>query len=210
MKTRNGFVSNSSSASFILALLDEPHSFESARKLIFGETPGIKTYYDVNTGRGQFKGTIFELTGFLYGQILKSDSEYNPNDPIDMFKLMWFNAFDKKADDKLTKLHDAYCDKYIIDGTGKARSHCKKECPVYNNCQDQLYINDRSKRKIEWSDDLKRLEKTIEITKKFVAKTPGYKYYYIDCGCQTVIGEFLQTNCKEVFKHINYVSLGDL
>jgi len=50
MKIRNGFVSNSSSSSFVVAFSSIPNSIEEVRKMLFGDAKSISIYgYSIST-----------------------------------------------------------------------------------------------------------------------------------------------------------------
>ena len=70
MKTRNGFVSNSSSSSFVIAFPHKPTSIEEVGKMLFGDRYGPNNllrqeYYD-DVYEGELAETIFkDIEGFL-------------------------------------------------------------------------------------------------------------------------------------------------
>lgn len=59
MKLRQGFVSNSSSSSFIIALKDKPQSAEELQKILFGDSE-ILAYYDCSMTTSLAAETVLE------------------------------------------------------------------------------------------------------------------------------------------------------
>lgn len=202
MKSRAGFVSNSSSASYLLAFPVEPTSPGDIKQILF---PNIsrKKVMRGSTNRGKFKITVDQLVGFIYGQTCKHEyGEYDPEYPIGMMKLLWFISEDGDME-----IND--CSEFWIK-KNKETTACSKKCPKFGRCEQQIGISDGQRKAVRWEKDLVRVQDAFNRMKAFSSDTLGYYYLYLDCGCQTSIGAYINENAEEIFKNINYVALGDL
>ena len=70
MKKRTGFVSNSSSSSFIIVFDKEPQSASDIKEMLFG-TDDILTYYDYNITTNVASKIIFDDISKLNGEFVK-------------------------------------------------------------------------------------------------------------------------------------------
>jgi len=74
MKTRNGFVSNSSSSSFIVGFKEIPKSVEELQKLLFGDSCCIAAYGDTVSAK--------HAAEFIFGDLQRQ----KPSSPEDVVK----------------------------------------------------------------------------------------------------------------------------
>ena len=192
MKVRTGFVSNSSSTSFIVAFPQDPYSIEVVHEMMFGnEHKEIRG----DTPRGEFNTTTDGLSGFIYGQVEGyKDPYYNPQYPTGMVNLL-----------KFTIRETDYCDLYRDE-----EYNCNVRCPKFNKCTQRLDPNNHRIRVIEQHDQINELLISVQMARDFIKHTEGYYYYLIDCGCQTKFGSFMEENHNVVFKNIPHILLGDL
>ena len=75
MKIRNGFVSNSSSSSFIIPLKDIPSSVEDLQQQMFGNASEVEYMY--NWGDEKVMLDTRALAEILYNDTIKSNSQTN-------------------------------------------------------------------------------------------------------------------------------------
>lgn len=195
MKIRNGFVSNSSSSSFILAFPNEPCSVNEIKELVFG---GENYEFNCKTGRGKFEANTDQISGIIYGEILKGDygckSLTSVVDLIDHLKFVYGKEFVCYRDSE-------FCGKYFDQKKGE----CKFRCPKFETCSDNSHLSyDETKRR-EKRNEIESTLVVYERVVEFVESTLGYKYYWLDCGYQTTFGAFLNENHEKIFKNIRYI-----
>ena len=70
MKIRNGFVSNSSSSSFIIPLKNIPSSVEEVQRMMFGDKSEVEYMY--NWGDENVKLSAYTLAEIVFNSIIKS------------------------------------------------------------------------------------------------------------------------------------------
>ena len=134
MKIRKGFVSNSSSSSFIVQWDKKPKSIEEVKKILFG-VQETYSYYDDNVSTQRLAETIFNDTEDITEEKIKEEIS-------GQYYYSWGNGswYQKgyKADEKL-------CDEYEIEI--KAARKEKEEV--------QQLIN-------EYSKDFRKLERVLD------------------------------------------------
>jgi hypothetical protein len=192
MKIRKGFVSNSSSSSFLLAFSKEIHSFEDVKEMLFGN--GSVTY-NSKTGRGKFFGTSDMIAGFIYGQISKGNNYYNTDSPTELLRLFTYEMHDNQN-------KESYCRKYT------PRDECLQECPLYNSCSNRSGIKFEEATIKRFDEDLKEITNSLRKLEDFRKKTPECHYYLIECECQSSLGAFLTEKHKKVFKNVEHICMG--
>ena len=194
MKIRNGFVSNSSSASFIIALPEEPDSPNKIKKVLFkGENPEFKC----GTCRGKIDINADQICGILYGETLKDTLHYQ-QPIIGLMELLYYNM-----DDSEFQCNDDLFEKYRNAENGI----CHKNCPRFSKCCQKFgsSYNSKDSKKHDVKRYIEMSSHTLDYAIRFVNITCGYKYYLIDCGCQTMFGAFLNEHHKKIFKNIKYI-----
>lgn len=183
MKIRNGFVSNSSSASFILAVEPEMVAFANLRSLLFDNNE----YVAVVDGQHVMNGEeipdscipptmpIDAIVGYLFGQFESVHS-------VEIYELVTDVAFtidnwDSWFDDTLELNYDSH---------------------EYRR-QDHFM-------------DLERIDEAAKQVRAFVEANATCKFRQVQAGSgggrQTEIGMFIATNHARIFKNVNYLETG--
>ncbi len=102
MKMRTGFVSNSSSSSFLIGLNGVPKNAEELHKMLWGNNPKVLEYYDYTLDT-----TIAAPVAF--GQIVIQTGKMLQKQIIEEIRSGWFDGYpedigwNKKPSDKLAK-----------------------------------------------------------------------------------------------------------
>ena len=94
MKIRNGFVSNSSSSSFVVIFDKKPESVEELQSILYGKSTRVMGYDDRSF-------STIELSKMIFNDITNVDNIINPNDESSIEKVS--NEFDN-----LFWLYDEY------------------------------------------------------------------------------------------------------
>lgn len=166
---------------------------EDVHKMVFGNK--IKTFKSK-----EFKTTSMQLSGYIYGQINSHvEGWMNPEYTSGMIELLTdvIGRHDKRD--------EMYCDKY----ENLYEDHCNMECPLFNACSRCRNISKQEEKARRNIEDLNRLCEAASMAKTFYESTPGYEYYYITCGCQTPLTNYMRDHHKEVFENIKYFYLGE-
>ena len=163
MKIRNGFVSNSSSSSFILIFPDEVYSVEKVKEMVFRNK---KCSFTAKHYSGKESISSDEIAGFIFGQCLPYENRLETIEKL--VNELYYNHSDGKyrpCDD----LEECNCSECKID----------KECPDQPNIEKnkQIYLS----RKL----DMVRFKNAFEEVENLYEKYPGYRFYLIEGGCQT-------------------------
>ena len=110
MKTRNGFVSNSSSSSFIVAL-DQPATVEYLKNVLFNNEEEIPYYYNSNW-RGQ--ETFFSSTE-LANEVFSALTKYETISPYERDLLEIIKEYDEKGLKLAIEMYkDKICQSHIV------------------------------------------------------------------------------------------------
>lgn len=85
MKIRNGFVSNSSSSSFVVGFETIPESIEETMHMLFGENPSYVSFYDEDVHAYEIARQVFED--------LKGAKELSKEDVVEMVASGYFPGY---------------------------------------------------------------------------------------------------------------------
>ena len=105
MKVRNGFVSNSSSSSFLVALPDDPKNVEDVRKMFFPD----QKLYDIYENEYMNEYTTY---GILCERLLQSIEAYKK---LNMTTEEMILEFDRECIEDFLKMHRKCLPIFLID-----------------------------------------------------------------------------------------------
>jgi hypothetical protein len=71
-------------------------------------------------------------------------------------------------------------------------------------------MDPRAEREVHDRNEVERYQAALDRTRAFMKRYPGWRYYFVDAGCQTSFAHLFKEDFKRLFKNIGYVFLGDL
>jgi hypothetical protein len=204
MKIRNGFVSNSSSTSFIIALPEQPDNPLHVKEMMFHPNFDIGFMMKIHGPDGEEEKVSVShetIAGFIFGQIEAQHHEYDMGWLPNLISMIGYT----------TRVQQYPCEKLNDEGYWETPNEMGCDhCGIGETCPQRYEWRSHEHRKYNHILDIKNHRAAVDATVEFMEKYPGWWYYFIDSGCQTSFARLFEEKQKKIFKNIGYIALGDL
>lgn len=164
MKIRQGFVSNSSSSSFIIFLDKEPQDPDELQDMLFDEDMEEVEIYNMSLTTKEISGIVF----YRLGRDYENWEQLKEDEKNDVYGTLYDEELDKKHD-KLNKEYFAGCE--------KIKEEFEKANPGENIFKDKLWGDKYWKYSREKADEID--EEYIKDLKELYNSLKGNKKCYM-------------------------------